>query len=151
MGRALLAVGGLLLLCFAILGVAVYLGREEESVAVDQILAEDLSRQFALAAGTPDPVEVSVVTNFEWDELLIVAEDTPRDDIDRELGFDFQGDLAYDAESKDLLIFLRDGRLAKFADYRGTFEFSGVDRPFARFDTGEAVFRVQSGTIVPVR
>ena len=149
MGRALLAVGGLLLLCFAILGVAVFATREEDRVAVDQILAEDISRQLALADGAPDPVEVDVITQFEWDELVIVAKDTSRAAIDEELGFEFKGDLAYDAESQELLIFLRDGRLARFADYRGRLEFTGVDRPFARFAPDTAVFRVSGGRIRP--
>ena len=149
MGRALLAVGGLLVLCFAILGVAVYVTREEDRVAVDQVLAEEISRQVALADGKPDPVELGVVTDFAWDELVVVAEDTPREDIDAELGFEFKGDLAYDAESQELLIFLRDGRLARFADYRGRLRFDGIDRPFARFPRGEAVFRVRGGAIRP--
>ncbi len=151
MGKALVAVGGLLVLCFAILGVAVFVTREEDRVAVDQILAEEISRQFAIADGKPDPVELDVVTEFEWDELVIVAEDTAREDIDRELGFEFKGDLAYDAESQEMLIFLRDGRLARFADYRGRLAFDGIERPFDRLSPDEAVFRVSGGTIRPVR
>ena len=151
MGRALLAVGGLLVLCFAILGVAVYATREEDRVAVDQILAEEISRDLTLANNAADPLELDVVTGFAWDELLIVAEDTPREDLDAELGFEFKGDLAYDAESQELLIFLRDGKLAKFADYRGTFTFAGIDRPFARFAPADAVFRVRRGEIRPER
>ena len=149
MTRALIAVGGLLVLCFAILGVAVYVTREEDRVAVDQILAEDISRNLALAADKPDPVELDVVTEFEWDELVIVAEDTAREDIDRELGFEFKGDLAYDAESQEMLIFLRDGKLARFADYRGRLTFEGIDRPFARFTPADAVFRVEDGLVRP--
>jgi hypothetical protein len=149
MGKALLAVGGLLVLCFAILGVAVFLTREEDRVAVDQILAEDLSRQISLADAAPDPVEFDVVTDFPWDELVIVAKGTPREDVDAELGFEFKGDLPYDAESQDLFIFLRGGRLARFADYRGRLTFDGIDRPFARFGVREAVFDVAGGTIRP--
>ena len=149
MGRALFAVGGLLVLCFAILGVAVFVTREEDRVAVDQILAEDISRQLALAAGSPDPVELDVVTKFPWDEVVIVAEDTPREQIDAELGFEFKGDLPYDAESQELLIFLDDGALTRFADYRGRLRFAGIDRPFARFAPDEAVFRVRGGTVRP--
>ncbi len=62
MGRALLAVGGLFVLCFAILGVAVFLTREEDRVAVDQVLAEELSRELTLANNARDPVELDVVT-----------------------------------------------------------------------------------------
>lgn len=149
MGKALIAVGGLLALCFAILGVAVYVTRDEDRVAVDQVLAEEISRQFALADGKPDPVELAVVTDFEWDELVVVAEDTPREDVDAELGFEFKGDLAYDAESQELLIFVRDGRLARFADYRGRLRFAGIDRPFARFTPRDAVFAVRGGTVRP--
>jgi hypothetical protein len=149
MGRALLAVGGLLLLCFAILGVAVFVTREEDRVAVDQVLAEDISRELTLANNAQDPVELDVVTKFEWDELVIAAEDTPREDIDAELGFEFKGDLPYDVESQELLIFLRDGRLAKFADYRGRLTFAGIDRPFARFTPADAIFRVSRGEIRP--
>jgi hypothetical protein len=147
MGRALVAVGALLALCFAILGIAVYVTREEDRVAVDQILAEEISRQLALADGKPDPVELDVVTDFAWDELVIVAEDTAREDIDAELGFAFKGDLAYDAESQDLFIFVFNGRLARFADYRGRLRFEGIERPFARFTPRDAVFRVRGGTI----
>ena len=147
MGRALLAVGGLLVLCFVILGVAVYATRSEDRVAVDQILAEDLSRQLALANNGPDPLEVDVVTDFDWDVLVIVAKDTPREDIDAELGFEFKGDLPYDAESQELLIFLRDGKLARFADYRGRLTFEGLERPFARLTPDTAVFRVSRGKI----
>lgn len=149
MGKALLAVGGLLVLCFAILGVAVFVTREEDRVAVDQILAEEISRQIALADGKPDPVELRVVTQFPWDELVIAAEDTPREDIDEALGFEFKGDLGYDAESQELLIFLDGGRMTRFADYRGRLRFDGIDRPFARFTPDTAVFRVRRGTIRP--
>ena len=151
MGKALIAVGGLLVLCFAILGAAVFLTREEDRVAVDQILAEELSRQIALADQAPDPVEFDVVTEFAWDELVIVARGTAREDIDAELGFEFKGDLPYDAESQELFIFVRDGELAKFADYRGRLTFDGIDRPFARFAPREAVFDVAGGTIRPAR
>ncbi len=137
------------MLCFAILGVAVYVTREEESVAVDQILAEELSRQITLADGQRDPVDFDVVTRFEWDELLVAAPDTPREAIDAELGFKFEGDLPYDAESQELFIFVDDGRLARFADYRGTGTFEGIDRPFARFTPQTALFTVRGGKIRP--
>lgn len=149
MTRALLAVGGLLVLCFAILGVAVFATREEDRVAVDQILAEDLARELTLADNARDPLGFDVVTDFAWDELVIVAPDTPRPQIDDALGFEFKGDLPYDAESQELFIFLRDGALARFADYRGRLTFRGIDRPFARFTPQTAVFRVRRGVVTP--
>jgi hypothetical protein len=94
-------------------------------------------------------VEIDVVTTFDWDELVLVAPDTPRAELDEELGFEFTGDLPYDAESQELFVFLRDGRLARFADYRGRFSFTGVDRPFARFTPRTAAFAVRGGEISP--
>jgi hypothetical protein len=149
MGRALAAVGGLLVLCFAILGIVVYATRSEDRVAVDQVLAENLSRAFTLAGGGPDPVEVDVVTDFAWDELLVVEPDTSRAAIDHALGFVFKGDLPYDAESQELFIFVRDGGLARFADYRGRDRFDGLERPIARFTPGTAIFTVRDAVIRP--
>jgi hypothetical protein len=149
MGRALAAVAGLLLLCFGILGVVVFATRSEDRVAVDQVLAETISRELSLADGGPDPVEFDVVTQFEWDELLVVAPDTPRATIDRALGFPFKGDLPYDAESQELFVFVRDGALARFADYRGRGTFTGIDRPVARFTPASAIFSVRGQVIRP--
>jgi hypothetical protein len=149
MGRALGAVGGLLVLCFVILGVVVFLGRSEGRVAVDQVLAEDISRAFSVADGGPDPVELPVLTHFRWDRLLIVRRGTPRPAIDAALGFPFKGDLSYDAESQDLLIFADGDRLARFADYRGRGTFTGIRRPIARFTPAKAVFMVRGQAIRP--
>ena len=44
MTRALIAVGALLAVAFAVLGLVVYLNREEDRVAVDNVLALELTR-----------------------------------------------------------------------------------------------------------
>ena len=51
----------------------------------------------------------------------------------------------------DLLIFVRRGHVARFADYRGEGRFAGVRRPVARFARDDAVFSVRSLVIRPKR
>ena len=143
MGRALVAVGVLLALCFGVMGYVIFATREEDRVAVDQVTAEELSRALTLAEELDAPVIVDAVTKFTWDEMLLVQRRTPRSVLDAELGFEFKGDLPYDAESGDTFVFLLDGRLKRFADYRGRGRFEGVDRPIARFTPETAVFEVR--------
>ena len=78
---------------------------------------------------------------------MIAPRDATRAQLTRELGFPWEGDLEF--RTGEILIFLRDGELARFADYRGEGRFEGIDRPFARFDRDDAVFRVRSLVIRP--
>jgi len=149
MARALTAVGALLALCLLILGLAVYLGRDEDKIAVDNLLAEDISRAIGTAEERGEDVDLGRVADFEWDELVLAERDATRAEISRELGRPWKGDLEF--RTGDLLIFLRDGELARFADYRGEGRFEDVERPFARFDRDEAVFRVRGLVIRPLR
>ena len=140
--------GAALLLGFAILGVAVYLTREEESVAVDNLLAEDISRAIGTAEDRGEDVDLGRIADFPWDEVVLAERDATRAEISSELGTEWNGDLQF--RTGDLLIFLRAGKLARFADYRGDGHFEGVDRPFARFDREDAVFRVRGLVIRPL-
>ncbi len=151
MGRALLAVGTFLVLCIAALIVSVVLTRGEETYAVDNLLAEGLSREIATAEQNSRRVDVAAVTDFEWDSLLLVAEDTPRARLEQALGSDFKGHLNYDVESRELFVFVRDGELVRFADYRGRGRFAGVEKPIARLTPDEAVFTVSDLVARPVR
>ena len=151
MGRALLAVGTFLVLCIVALIVSVVLTRGEETYAVDNLLAEELGRQVATAEDNSRRVDVAAITDFEWDTLLLVAEDTPRARLEQELGADFRGHLNYDVESRELFVFLRDGELVRFADYRGRGRFAGVEKPIARLTPDEAVFAVTDLVARPVR
>ncbi len=151
MGRALLAVGSFLVLCIVLLIVSVVLTRGEETYAVDNLLAESLSREVATAEDNSRMVDVAGVTDFEWDTLLLVAEDTPRAQLEQALGDTFQGALNYDVESSELFVFLRDGELVRFADYRGRGRFAGVERPIARLTPEQAVFEVRDLVARPVR
>jgi len=146
-GRGLAAVVASLLLALAILGLVVYLNRDEDRIAVDNLVAEDVSRAIGTAEERGEDVDLGRVADFEWDELVLVERGTSREDISRELGFEWKGDLAF--QTGDMLIFLRDGALARFADYRGDGRFEAVERPFARFARDEAVFRVRGLVIRP--
>jgi hypothetical protein len=148
MARALMAVGAALALSLIALGLAVYLTRDEESVAVDNLLAEEISRAVGTAeTGGSGVVDLRRVAKFEWDELLIAERTATRGEIARALGHEWKGQLSF--QTGDLLIFLRDGKAARFADYRGEGRFEGIRRPVARFDRDEAVFTVRSLVIRP--
>lgn len=151
MGRALAAAAGLLVLCFAILGILVFATRQEDRVAVDSILAERITRAVAEAQQRGEDVELARYATFAWDEVLVVAADTPRSVISAELGFEFKGDLPYDAESGELFVFLNGGRLSRFADYRGSGAFAGLVRPIARLTAASAVFEVRDLVARPRR
>lgn len=143
MGRVLFAVIGFLVALIVALALAVYLTRDEDNVAVDNLLAEAVSREIATAEQNDRIVEFAALTDFEWDRLLIVAEDTPTETVEEALGGRFAGQLNYDVESREIFIFLRDGELVRFADYRGRGTFRGIERPIAELTPEEAVFSVR--------
>ena len=151
MGRALLAVGLLLVACIGVMALAVLLTQDEPSYAVDNLLAENLSREIATAEGAGRRVDFARVTDFEWDELLLVADDAPRARLEQALGSDFEGELNYDVESRELFVFVLGGQLVRFADYRGRGRFTGVPRPVARLTPEQAVFEVRDLVVRPVR
>jgi hypothetical protein len=147
-GRVLAAVSAALLLGIAGLALAVYLGRAEERIAVDNLLAEDIARAIGTAEDRGEDVDLGSVADFPWDEVVLAERDATRAEISSELGTEWRGDLQF--RTGDLLIFLRKGEVARFADYRGEGRFEGVDRPFARFDREDAVFRVRGLVIRPL-
>jgi hypothetical protein len=149
MARALTAVGALLALCLLILGLAVYLGRDEDTVAVDNLLAEDITRAIGTAEERGEDVDLGRIANFEWDELLVAERDITRAQLSRALGHQWKGDLQF--RTGDLLIFVRKGAVARFADYRGEGRFEGLERPVARLRRDAAVFRVRGLVIRPLR
>jgi hypothetical protein len=149
MTRALTAVGALLALCLLILGLAVYLGRDEDNVAVDNLLAEDITRAIGTAEERGEDVDLGTIANFEWDELLVAERDVTRGQLSRALDHPWKGDLQF--RTGDLLVFVRDGAVARFADYRGEGHFEGLERPIARLRRDAAVFRVRGLVIRPLR
>ena len=148
MVRALIAVGVLLTLAFAFLGAAVYFTRSEDRIAVDNLLAEDISREIGTAEERGGTVELALVADFAWTELLLVEQGTPRREISRALGSEWKGE-DYSSQTDDLLIFLDGSRVERFADYRGEGRFEGVERPIARFTRDAAVFEVRALVVRP--
>ena len=61
--------------------------------------------------------------------MLLVQPGTPRAAISQRLGHEWTGIDTVDGG--DLLIFLKDGEVVRFADYRGSNTFEGFERPFA--------------------
>ncbi|HEX8104799.1 MAG TPA: hypothetical protein VF533_19425 [Solirubrobacteraceae bacterium] len=148
MGRALTAVGIALTLCIGGLGLVVYLTRVEDRIAVDSLLAEDLTRAIATAEqNTGGRVNLTKVARFDWEEVLLVAPRTTRAAISAELGYEWKGDLNFGFS--DILIFLQNGQVVRFADYRGEGVFDGFDRPFDRIPRQRPVLHVRNLTITP--
>ena len=130
MARALTAVGAALALAILVLGLVVYLNRDEDAIAVDNLLAESVTREIGTAERGED-VDLSDVTDFDWDEVLIANRDATREDISRAAGA--TGRATSQFRTGELLIFLRDGTSTRFADYRGEGRFEGLERPVARW------------------
>ena len=143
MTRALVGIGGLLVVCFAILGVVVYVTRTEDRIAVDNLLAEDLSRAIGTAQEDDGTVELAQVARFAWREVLLVEAGTSREAISEELGYEWKGDLNYGVVP--ILIFLAaDGQVERFADYRGEGVFEGFETPFDRLPREASTLRVRN-------
>jgi hypothetical protein len=147
MARALTAVGAALVLALLVLSVVIYVNRDEDGVAVDNLLAEDITRAIGTAEDRGEDVDLGQVADFEWDELVIAERDATRAQITRELGRPWHGDLEF--RTGDILIFLRDGELARFADYRGEGRFAGFEAPIDTLPRERAVLRVRDLVISP--
>lgn len=147
MARALFAVGGLLALLIAGLVLVTWLGRADESLAVDNILSEELTKAVTTADQQDSNLVLADVNGSPWDEVLVVAPHTPREAISRRLGTEWKGDVGYDAG--ELFIFLRDGEVDRFAHYLGKGRFARLTRPFAEFTPQTAVFAVRDGVVEP--
>jgi hypothetical protein len=147
MARALFAVGGLLALLIAGLVLVAWLGRADESLAVDNILSESLTKEVATADQEDSNLVLADVNRSPWDKVLVVSPRTPREEISLRLGFDWKGDVGYDAG--ELFIFLRGGEVERFAHYLGRRRFEGLTRPLDEFTTQTAVFIVQDGVVQP--
>lgn len=149
MGRALIAVGSFLALCFVVFGGVVYFTRDENTIAVDSLLSERISREVLVADQQDQPLDLRQVVEFDFDQVLIFQPGEPVDAISAELGFDFLGELEYTAESSEMFVFTNRGAFVRFADYRGRGRFEGLERPFASLTANEAVFEVEDGVARP--
>jgi hypothetical protein len=144
MARALIAVGALLAVAFGVLLLVVYVTREEDRVAVDDILALELTR----AIGSGDDVDLRRLAPGDWDRVLVVAPGTPRETISEALGSEFNGDLPF-GSTGELFVFAAGDSLVRFADYRGRARFEGFETPVDELSREEAVLRVDEGVVRP--
>ena len=128
MGWIFGAVAGGLALCIALLLLAVYVTRDEDNIQADNLLAESFTLAVARADRETAPLQLRDVARFDWDRVLLVQAGTSRAAISRRLGREWTGIDTVDGG--DLLIFLKDGEVVRFADYRGNLEFTGFERPF---------------------
>ncbi len=149
MGKALLAVGSFLAICFLVFGGVVYFTRREDRIAVDSQLAESISKAFVEAEQRHQPLDLRTVTPFDWDRVLIYKPGTPRAAISKQLGFPFRGDLPYTAESSEVFVFTNRGAFVRFADYRGRGTFTGLQRPFDSLSANDAVFDIRDAVARP--
>jgi len=148
MTRALLAVGALLAVAFAIFGLVVFLTREEDRVAVDNLLAENLTRAIQTSDEQGGEVDLRRIADFPWDRVLVVAPGTSRDAVSEALGTEYKGDLPFGSLGQ-VLVFARGNRLARFADYRGRGTFTGFERPLDVLPRERAVLRVRNLVVSP--
>lgn len=147
MARALVAVGALLVLCFAVLGVAIFASRSEDRIAIDGPLSERITRAIAVADRRDGEVDLARVAPFPWDRLLLVEPRTPRERISDALGFEWKGDVGF--QTGQLLIFVDGGAIARFADYRGEGRFTAVRRPIQELLRDRSVLAVQDLVVRP--
>jgi predicted outer membrane lipoprotein len=147
MARALIAVGALLAVAFAVLLAVVFESRDEDRVAVDNVLALELTRAIG-TAGDGDRVDLRALAPFDWDRVLVVAPGTARDAVSAAVGAPYLGDLPY-GSSGPVFVFARGDRLARFADYRGRATFSGFERPLDELARADAELVVRGGIVTP--
>jgi hypothetical protein len=147
MGRVLALVGAALALLVAGLALAVYLTRDEDKLAIDNLLSENFSRAVALAP-EGGRVDLGRLTTFSWDHVLIVKSGTSRAAISQQIGYEWNG--VYGFRTGDLMLFEQDGRVVRFADYRGEGRFAGITRPFDELPRRRAVFTVRGLVMRPV-
>ena len=96
MGRIFGLVVGALVVCLAGLLLAVYLGRDEDNIQADNLLAENFTKAVATAHDDTDgKVDLRDVARFDWDRVLLVAAGTSRDQISAKLGREWTIDPGY--------------------------------------------------------
>jgi hypothetical protein len=148
MTRALVVVGAVLALLIGGLSLAVVLGSDEDDIAVDNPLSENLTRAIALAEReSGGRVDLGARVPGDWDTVLVVARGAPREAISDRLGYEWTGD---DFPTGEQLIFLDGDRVTRFADYRGLGVFEGFRTPVDALPRDGAVLRVRNLVISPV-
>ena len=148
MARALIAVGAALALFIGGLALAIFLTRDEDNIQVDNLLSERITRDVASASADGTDLVLAEVAPFEWARVLIVARGTPDEEISRALGYEWTGVLGFQTGEK-LILLDRDGKVARFFDYRGEGRFTGLETPIDELAREDAVFGVRRLEITP--
>jgi hypothetical protein len=149
MARALTAVGIALVLLMGGLGLAVYLTRDENYLAVDNLLAERITKAIGTAEDRGANVDLRRLAPFAWDHILLVARGVEPAAISRRLGYKWNGRIGF--QTGELMLFMVRGKVVRFADYRGEGHFAGFQQPFASIPRARAVWRVRDLVIRPAR
>jgi hypothetical protein len=148
MGRVLALVAGALVFFIVVLGLAVFLTRDEDNLQADNLLAEAITQRIAEAPDNGDVVDLREVATFPWQRVLVVQPGTSRARISERLGTEWTGIDTVDGG--DLFVFLDGGGdVVRFADYRGSNTFAGFERPFDEFEREAAVFTVRDRVVSP--
>jgi hypothetical protein len=148
MTRALIAVGALLALAFAGFGAVVFFTRQEDRVAVDNVLALSLTKAIGTADEQDGQVDLRRLADGGWDRVLVVAPGTDRDLVSDALGSEYKGDLPFGSQGQ-LFVFARGSNLVRFADYRGRATFTGFERPLDTVPRADAVLAVRDLVVSP--
>ena len=146
MARALTAVGALLAVAFGVLLLAVFATREEDRVAVDDVLSLELTRSIGSSDG--GVVDLRRLARGDWDRVLVVAPGTPRETVSEALGSEFNGDLPF-GSTGELFVFAAGDALVRFADYRGRARFAGFEEPVDELARADALLEVDGGVVEP--
>ncbi len=127
----------------------VFLTRSEDRVAVDNLLAEELTRAIGVSEDeTGGEVDLTRVADFRWDRVLVAAPGTSRAAVSDALGSAYKGDLPFGSRGQ-LFVFARGSALARFADYRGRATFAGFERPLDVLPREDATLRVRDLVVSP--
>jgi hypothetical protein len=148
MTRALIAVGALLALAFAGFGAVVFFTRQEDRVAVDNVLALSLTKAIGTADEQDGRVDLRRLAGGGWDRVLVVAPGTDRALVSEALGSEYKGDLPFGSQGQ-LFVFARGSNLVRFADYRGRATFTGFERPLDTVPRAGAVLAVRDLVVSP--
>jgi hypothetical protein len=148
MGRVLALVSGALVFFIVVLGLAVFLTRDEDNLQADNLLAEAITQRIAEAPDNGNVLDLREVATFPWQRVLVVQPGTSRAQISERLGSEWTGIDTVDGG--DLFLFLDGGGdVVRFADYRGSNSFEGFERPFDEFEREAAVFTVRDRVVSP--
>ena len=143
MARALGAVGALLAVAFAVLLVVVFATREEDRVAVDDLLSLELTRSIGVSEGGDGrPAAARARATGTACSSSRRARRARR--CRHALGSEFNGDLPFGSTGA-LFVFAAGDALVRFADYRGRARFAGFEEPVDELARADALLAVDDG------